>query len=286
MKTIIIPTDFSSNSETALNFGMVIARQQQAQLILLHTFELPYSAGAVPFEVLQTEKEEYLKKGHQQLEQLGRKIEHAGGLKYSYIIEEGMPADCIIETARKRNADLIIMGSKGKTNVGNVLFGSVTTAVIEKADCPVLAIPEGTKISKPIKQVAYATNFLSSDLSAINTLVKVAVPMDASITILHVDGDEDHPENAVKKMNEYMNRLTKAFGFNRFSFEILNGDDVESELRKYVSDGKTDMLVVSTRYRNFFGRLLGESVTKQLAGKLTVPMIAFHYHKETPLKVF
>jgi nucleotide-binding universal stress UspA family protein len=286
MKTIVVPTDFSITADSALNFSMVIARQQKAKIILLHTFELPVPVAPITFEILQMERVQMKLKTEKKLEQLCNKISHAGGINYEYHVEEGDVVDSIVAFAKNRQADMIIMGTGGENSIGDFIFGSVTSSVIEKASCPVLAIPSGIHVGRKIRQITYATNFLNTDLSDIAALIKMAIPMEAGITVIHINDDDDNPESEIRRFNEFTGKINKTFDFKKFSFALINGNDVEKDLLEYADSGETDLIVVSTQYRNLWGRLFGTGITNGLVHRLKIPMIAFHHRKATPIKVF
>ena len=75
----------------------------------------------------------------QELVQRGRRI----GIAVSFLIWEGDPGEAIIEAARSERADLIVVGSHGRSGVGRFLIGSVSDHVVRHAPCPVLVVRQG-----------------------------------------------------------------------------------------------------------------------------------------------
>ena len=142
IKKILCPVDFSESSENALRYALVLAKAHDASLDLYHVLELPaYSVpGDSEFAGLSFE---YMKDVEQictkRLNDMAREIreEHA---KVMTTIESGEPFSSIIRKARKDEADLIVMGTHGRTGLQHVLIGSVAEKVVRKSPCPVLTV--------------------------------------------------------------------------------------------------------------------------------------------------
>lgn len=284
MKKILVPCDFSPNAGTALHFAMGMAKQHACTLILLHIIETPTYTDASEEKRSEMEMEKNM--ASDQLSKLSRQIEEAGDLKYECCVEfEEGAVKGITAVAKKISADLIIMGTKGESGAADFVFGTITSGVIEDAPCPVMAVPEGTNLERPIKKMTYATNFLKSDLEAIKTTVVLAAAWKAALHIVHVYEEGEsliEPEQDVEKLGKFIKIATEQIPYERISFELLSGENIESRLLKYVIESNTDMLLLSTRHRNYLGRLLNSSLTHNLARLASVPLIAFHHHKEKP----
>jgi nucleotide-binding universal stress UspA family protein len=135
IRTILHPTDFSDRSQHALHLACALARDHGASLVVLHAEPTPYigySEGAIPPDpgVLLEESKEQL-----------RRLEVPdAGLRTERRFVEGDPAEEILRAAREAGADLIIMGTHGRTGLSRLLMGSVAEQVVRRADCPVLTV--------------------------------------------------------------------------------------------------------------------------------------------------
>lgn len=282
MKTLLVPTDFSPVAETALYFAMELAKQHGCTINLLNVIETP-AHDDISEETRNELKVEKTIAG-ERLKSLSQQIDRTGDIKYQCLVGlENDIVEGIATAAKKINADLIVMGTKGENGTADFMFGTITSGVIEYAKCPVLTVPEGTKPDRPIKKITYATDFLQSDLDAIKTAVVLAAAWDAALTVVHVyeeGGPTAEPEQDVEQLGKFMKVVIKEINYERLSFELLTGDDTESRLLEYVNSGNTDILLLSTRHRNYLGRLLNTSLTQNLAQLALLPILAFHHHKE------
>ena len=124
MKNILVPTDFSGNAEVAMNYAMVLARQQNAKITLLNAYSISYASGEVPFVIIAEELKEAKQTSETQLGKLIDKIKQAGDIGCESVSIEDSPAEAILSFAKEKNIDFIIMGTKGSTNLASTIFGS------------------------------------------------------------------------------------------------------------------------------------------------------------------
>jgi nucleotide-binding universal stress UspA family protein len=142
LKTILHPTDFSAPSECAFRLACSLARDHGAQLVLFHVVELPtpaYGEGTAPVTVIQMS----LDAEREALDQ----IQAPPGISMERKLVEGDAADEIIEAAKEVEADLIVLGTHGRTGLGRLLLGSVAEQVLRRALCPVLTVKSGVRPS-------------------------------------------------------------------------------------------------------------------------------------------
>lgn len=139
---ILVPTDFSPESEGAANQALELLhpRQEQCTLVLTNAYQLPFeytAYGAVPTtwdylkDVAGVAREEADKKAEELRKQ---------GWKVEVVVEEGTPDFVITERAKATNVDLIVMGTHGRSGLGHLLLGSTTERVLQYAECPVLVV--------------------------------------------------------------------------------------------------------------------------------------------------
>lgn len=139
-RTILVPTDFSSHSEVALEHAVALARAFGAKVHLLHCYSLPIPA-VMPYDVAvpETVWEGVREAADAKLAELGEKVA-AEGIEVETHLSRAFPAEVIAETAEEIGADVIVMGTRGNSGLKHVLLGSVTERVLRTAPCPVLTL--------------------------------------------------------------------------------------------------------------------------------------------------
>jgi nucleotide-binding universal stress UspA family protein len=136
LKTILHPTDFSERARHAMHLACALARDHGAKLVLCHV-KLPPAVVYGEFGALPPEAPD-------SLESLRRALDEVAPAEPALVAErvvvEGDPVAEIVRLARERGADLIVMGTHGRTGLGRLLMGSVAEQVLRKAPCPVLTL--------------------------------------------------------------------------------------------------------------------------------------------------
>jgi len=142
-KTILFCTDFSETSHYAFTVALDLAKTYQSRLLILHVTPEPVHPEQLSI-YLPPEKLEELKVSQKEEfeRQLNtRYLQKLEGFKdYQVFFKEGEPFLEIIHLARKEAADLIVMGTHGRTGLDHVLFGSTAEKVVRKSPCPVLTV--------------------------------------------------------------------------------------------------------------------------------------------------
>ena len=285
MKTILVPTDFSENATHALNYAAEFTKHQNAKIILLHAYHIDFSNSYVPVNLIEQEVQKAEKESNKKLEAIAAKIHHTHKITCECISRQDMAVDAIITTATEKDADTIIMGTKGASGLSVMLFGSNTARVIEKAPCPVIAVPEGVTF-KTIKRITYASDYHHSDIEAIEKVVAIARPYKAQVNVLHITEERQLTEEEKEKMQNFMGNVQAKVTYNNLSFQIFHSENIEQKLEEYLEEEPTDLLVMSTHQRNFLDKVFGKSITKNLSFHVTVPLMAFHYKKKESVIIF
>ncbi|MEW6245104.1 MAG: universal stress protein [Nitrospirota bacterium] len=138
VRRMLVPIDFSDCSLDALEYAVQVAKRLNAAVTILYVME-PLAYGLDFTLSHPSELEEKRAK-------LGRRLRDltaaaAGcGLKADEALRGGLPADSILDHARSQAVDLIVMGTHGRRGISHLVNGSVTEAVLRRADCPVLTV--------------------------------------------------------------------------------------------------------------------------------------------------
>ncbi len=137
IKKILVPIDGSDYSTQAAAYAANLAGLIGAEILLLHCHKpFPVVLGEPYF---QNAISKIMKKSNKRLEP-ARKLLQEAGVSFADRILEGPAADTICEVAKIEQADMIVMGSRGRSDLEGLLLGSCTHRVLKTAPCPVLVI--------------------------------------------------------------------------------------------------------------------------------------------------
>ncbi|HUI28160.1 MAG TPA: universal stress protein [Candidatus Kryptonia bacterium] len=136
IKRILVPIDFSEPSLAGLDYAVELSRRLNAALVVILVLEVLYYAAENVGRLL----EEQRRLAEVDLARLADRFARRG-VELETVLETGLPAQAIVETARKRDVDLIVMATHGRTGFSHLLMGSVAEKVVRTAQCPVLTVP-------------------------------------------------------------------------------------------------------------------------------------------------
>lgn len=143
LRTILHPTDFSATADHALQFAHSLARDHQARLIIVTV--APEAPLPLPqkYQYLEARKDydAVVAEDRRQAESRAATI---NDIPVEVCLKRGEPGPSILATAEEFQADLIVMGTHGRTGIGRLFLGSVAEYLLRHANCPVLTIRPGT----------------------------------------------------------------------------------------------------------------------------------------------
>ena len=144
-KRIFCPIDFSDASRAAMEIAADLTKRFGGELVLLHAYPVPgytFPDGSVVaspkmMQELADQAKRHLEEWRTEAERL------VGAPRVSAETAIGEPAAEILEVARTRGAELVVMGTHGRTGLEHALMGSIAERVVRRAHCPVLTVRPG-----------------------------------------------------------------------------------------------------------------------------------------------
>ena len=286
MFKILVPVDLTESSYKACNFALMFANQaQEATMVILHCYqdyleepngEGMFSESNATSEIItdhvlrrnQTDAQERLDELYQTLKAVNKNPY----LHLDRVFMYGMPEDLIPEEVQRFKPNLLVMATKGESNMARTFFGTISTSIAKDINVPMLTVPE-TYEGTTIKRVLYATDFGKEDTQVLESLQQLLQPFSPVIECVHVADELSKSDH--QKLEELRSKLQKSAKTN-ISYTLLDGDDVSDALQKFVSEQAIDMVALTTHSRTLLGSLLNPSLTKRLVLESQVPLLIFH----------
>jgi nucleotide-binding universal stress UspA family protein len=196
IRQILCPIDFSEYSRHALDHAVAIARWYQSTITVMHVFSAApvaaYAPGAPHVDSIVltgADREQLLVEMRRFIE-----TESAPEVPVDVVIRQGTTASEILSQVAELNADLLVMGTHGRSGFERLLLGSITEKVLRKAKCPVLTVPRRHPDAVPaspvlFKQILCPVDFSDSSMHALNYAMSLAQEADAHLTVVHVMAD-------------------------------------------------------------------------------------------------
>jgi universal stress protein A len=139
-QTILFPTDFSTASDAALKHAEALAKSSGARLLIVHVEEPPlaYGGGELYYGLPEPNSE--------RIQKMLQDIKPADpAVPYEHRMTMGDPAGEVVRIAEEEKAEMIVMGTHGRTGLTRLLMGSVAEAIVRRAPCPVLVYRESAE---------------------------------------------------------------------------------------------------------------------------------------------
>lgn len=275
MKKILFPTDFSKTANNAFVYALKMAKFLEAELIVLHMYELPvvsyegYSAYiSEVYETIELNNFENFKDYIPELRKIAE--EHQlEAVKMSHVLDEGDLVLAIKRLVKKEKINLIVMGTKGASGLKETFIGSNAGAVIKKIPVTSLIVPAKAKF-EDIKTIGFTTRFRTKDHAALLQVLEFAKLMKAKVKCLYVRTfDSDVKESKIDKWRA-------DFKKEPVEFFVIPHDDVKQTIFDFLSHQNIDMLAMLTYKRSFLEGLFNQSLTKKLSYHSEIPLLAFH----------
>lgn len=275
MKKILFPTDFSEVANNAFIHALEFAKIVQAELILLHTFELPiYDNQFFPenynviFDSLQLSQFDMFKDEIPKLHAIAEE-RNLDKIKMRHRLMDGSLLYNIKKSIKEDKIDFVVMGTSGATGWEAFFMGTNTGAVLTAVDVPVLSVPLEAKYIKT-ETIGFTTRYRTKDKKALKDVLKIAKKMGAKVRCLYVQTTHsDVSETTIKNWE-------KEFEDEPIIFSVIPSDDVQGTIIDFILFKEIDVLAMNTYKRNFFSELFRPSLVQKFSNRLDIPILAMH----------
>ena len=282
LKKIIHPTDFSENALKALEFAIDISKKFNAELILLHVADFPGAVRSTHYSTTFPTFSEYEEADKkiilEQLKEYAAHYQDKTDAESKILFDvkfNSSTTDGIFEAINERNADLVVVGTKGKSILKELIVGSTTKSLVAKAVCPVLAIPENAFFRK-IQQIVYASDFDPNDIPAIKRTIPISQAYHAKLSVLHLF------ENEAKEQIEaviFQQQLTDEVKYLHLKYDTEASNNIARSIVNYLQLNQADLLVMFEKESTGITRLFQKSTVNQFVDHaLTIPFMSYNIH--------
>ena len=293
---VLCPVDFSEFSLDALRHGLVLSNWYRAELRIFHVAEpaptlLPVKGlpGNVPLtQPLQIDAIAKEVRGH------CAPVLGSSNQNVDVVVKEGNPAKEITREAERWSADLLTLGTHGRSGFERLFLGSVTEKVLRSTRIPVLTIPPPVTQPGPptLKTILCALDFSKASLRALEYAFSLAKEADARLILLHVIEDVLGEAGAEHlghlSLSEYhrhlqqdaVSRLTAAVPADarvwaRPEERVVKGRAYR-EILKTVVDERVELVVMGVRGRSALDQLVFGSTTHRVIREAGCPVLTLH----------
>lgn len=271
MKRIIVPVDFSDHSERALKVAASLAREHQAELLVLHMLELTPALIGEGGHMAQEHVVHLIKAGEKRFVDFLDKA-YLKDLKVTPVIKHYKVFSEVNEVAQKHKAQLIVMGSRGSDGLEEIFIGSNTERVVRSSQVPVLVIKGEVEDYRP-RNFVFACDFEHENIPALLKAKELADLLDLKLYPVYINtpGDEFmSTDDAHAKISAFLDEAKLGLGV-----DVHNDYTVEMGIFNYSDKVFADLIGIPTHGRRGLSHFFMGSIGEDVANHSDIPVITF-----------
>jgi len=275
MKRIIVPIDFSEYSEYALETATILAKKNNAEILVLHMLEMSEAILTRAGTDMQMETMFFLKLAEKKFEEFLKK-DYLKGIKITPIIKHFKVFSEVNEVAEEYGADLIIMGSHGASGIKEFFIGSNTEKVVRHSNIPVMVIKHNP-ILVDFEHVVFACDFSEDAVKPFINATKFFKKLGTKVHLIYVNLPNEQFRSTMEmenKVNLFFKKVNGDLDYDH-SVKYFSDYTIEQGILNYANVIGADLISVATHGRTGFSHLLEGSITEDIANHSTLPVISF-----------
>lgn len=280
MKRVLLPTDFSENSISAINFSMELLKFEPCEFYILNVQKassyitddmMVFSPSSTVYKTLIDSSKKSVDGLVVDLKTKYSNPNHS----FHSLVDYDNFVDAINQVSNKRNIDFIIMGTKGASGIEKIIFGSNTVRVMQHCEIPVLAIPSQSPMPQLDNLVLLTDNLKQLNTKSIKVLKFLLSNNSAKLKLLGTDGlPQKH-----KDQGHILDFLEDTFCDVEHDFINAKNENLYEVLSNYVEAQSINMLCMVSKHQSFMGRLFSKQPQETAVFKAKVPFLVLHNKK-------
>ena len=271
MKTILVATDFSPAALNAANYAADMALAINADILLLHVYQIPVVYLEVPVAVneegiMQDAEKEILKLKKELIQKTGGKLNMETEVRMSIFFPE-------LKTVCERiKPYTVVMGSQGKTAAERLLFGSHAVYAMKHLMWPLITVPLGATFSS-VKKIGLACDFDKVvDTTPVDEIKILVNDFNAELHVLNTGKKEVFNPEIVFESGV----LEEMLAPKKPNYHFITNQNTDEGIMDFAEKNHIDLLVVLPKRHGLLDKLIHKSHTKQLVLHSHVPVMALH----------
>lgn len=271
MKRILVPTDFSAPAQQALQFAVNIAEVNRGQIHLVHVVDLPLineSLLSPTAYVDDTIVKDSVAKAQKSFDKAIEKFK-SRDVTITTSVEYGNPSIAILRMIDEHKSDAIVMGTRGASGLKEILVGSNAEKIVRGAHVPVIAIPEGTKVTS-VKKIVFPNSLREPDEELTLAVKTLQNFFKAELHLVYINTPA-----LFKRDHETIGRLrtyAKRYMFKNVFTHVYNDLSEQDGTINFANEIGADLIAMGTHGRRGLAHLFGGSVAEDVVNHVKCPI--------------
>jgi nucleotide-binding universal stress UspA family protein len=294
IRRILCPVDFSEFSHRALAYAVALATWFDAELTVLHVVHAWSETVAAGVGGHPAGRPLMPGTPGQVTDELGRSLQlvGAGDLAVRLAAEAGETAPVVLAQAAAIDADLVVLGTHGRSGIDGLLLGSMAAKIVAASSGPVLTVPRLAAANRAnqvlFKTILCAVDFSPSSLRALSFALALGREAGGTVTLLHVIesfADEEPRAHARFDVRAYRRHLEDEARARLQALvpgearawcevdEIVSGSKAHQAILRQAGARRADLLVLGAQGDGGFGLFLFGSTTEHVLRRAACPVL-------------
>jgi nucleotide-binding universal stress UspA family protein len=279
MKTYLVPIDFSQASINAAQFAAELSKQTLVEhIVLLNAYYVSSFETLLPntdmVQLFEDEVEQNVADRMAKLyllrDELSKKVRV--GVQVSIHLNRSHLLRAVVENVTAKNADLVVLGSKGNSSLNDSDIGSHVVQISKASPVPVVVVPPNYSYEN-IKRVVVACDFDKvTDTVPLESLKHLLDKKKFELLVVNIDKESRHLAGDAERDAEE----TALYGMleqYQPKYSYVNNTDVINGILQFALDNDAQLVIALPHKYSFFQALLHDSVSQQLAASSAVPVL-------------
>jgi len=290
IERILCPVDFSEGSRHAIDHAVALAHWYGAAVTALHVCPplalAPYIDSRVHPLGLGRPKED-LERLRRELEQFVQ--EEGGGLAVTAVVKEGLITGEILRSIESVRADLLVMGTHGRSGFERLMLGSVAESVLRHASCPVLTVPPRAPDLVPMgpmvhRRILCGIDYSACSLKALEYAASLAHRSDAALIVVNVlepilayvaanVGDADNTTLRAAAERQLEREVSKRSGGHPGTTPLVVAGKAAPMILQLAEEQAVDVIVLGVANRSHLNMMWFGSTANRVVRQATCPVL-------------
>jgi len=247
-KKILSAVDLSPISENVLKWTQYLARFFQSEVTVLHasSYEFPpyYLESSPSFK---EEVDAHWETLTDSLEERTASV-MGEGISWQTVVFQDHPIDAILNWSEKNSADLLILGSRGRSGAAKLLLGSVSENILQLVGCPTLVVREASSGPEQLERILCPVDLSYSTQDSINLGSALSAAAEAQLYLLHTTDTRTKRGLLTQEVKDWLSEEAQE---RCQSFSIRRKGDAPEQIIQWARQHDVDLVVVGAKYRPF-----------------------------------
>ncbi len=281
---ILVPVDFSDESNNAMNIAASLAKKLNAKITLFHAIDTPVVSehkdsfdltriSTMPYDdpgMYRAYMDKITSRVKDKITELKEK--HSAIEIQEHIVFDDFQKQ-LYEIIEKENTDLIVLGSKGASGFEEVMIGSNAEKIIRHAKKPVITVKDPVH-KFDLKNIVFASSFEKVNKKVIDFLFSFQKAFESKMHLLKIISP-----NSFSTTKESQNQLKKFAienNLSNYSINIYNSYSEEEGIRDFAKENNADLIAMTTHGRTGLSHLFLGSIAEEVTNHSVLPVLTFN----------